>query len=89
VSYRPWCNNEREHEDEGRRDYDRRGVLGYDQQRYFNRYWDACDDAYMRGFEQARRDEDRRREERVEEEAYERRRQAERDYEREREEYYD
>jgi hypothetical protein len=70
MSYRSYCDNEREHEDEGRRDFERRGRFGYDDDRYHND-GDACDQAYSRGFDEERRREDRRREEREEQEAHE------------------
>lgn len=66
--WRSWCDNEREreHEREGRDDFRRRGSYGYDHQKYWDRNVDACAEAYMRGFDAERRDDERRREEREE-----------------------
>lgn len=68
---RSYCDNERDHQREGEKDFDNRGRYGYDSQRYQN-HVDACDEAYTKGFDSARREDDRRQEMREEEEAQER-----------------
>lgn len=61
-----YCNNEREHEEEGRRDFRDRGRYGYDYDRY-NDQSDDCNRYYANGFDEARRENERREERRLEE----------------------
>ena len=77
MSY--WCDNPHEHRREGERDFERHGRYGYDDQQYHDS-WNDCSKYYREGFDQARREHDRREELRQEEEqaqAREERRRAE------------
>jgi len=79
------CLDDREHREQGRKDFERRGPYGYDYGKYNDR-GDDCNRAYRAGFDEAMRDEKHRQEERDEE-----RRQGERDdalYEKRREQQY-
>jgi len=69
------CNWPDEHKREGREDFDRYGRYGYDSFKYDDPFND-CNQAYTDGFNEARREEERREERREEE------RQEERRYER-------
>lgn len=84
-----WCDNPREHQREGHRDYERGGRHGYDSRQY-NDHFDDCAKEYRKGFDEARREDERReelREEMRRQEAAEERRIREwRQREREREE---
>ncbi len=70
-----WCNNKWEHEQEGRDDFRSGGYFGSDLEKERRRDSDPCAEAYMQGFERARRDEQ---EERERQEDEERRMEAER-----------
>jgi hypothetical protein len=67
-----YCNNSDEHKREGREDFERRGRYGYDSWKYDDPFND-CNKAYTDGFNEARREEERREERRQEEAAQERR----------------
>lgn len=67
-----FCNNSDEHKREGREDFERRGRYGYDREKYDDP-WNDCNKAYTDGFDDARREADRREEIRQEDEARERR----------------
>ena len=51
-----WCDNEQEHEEEGREEYRSGGYFGYDDEKERNRWSDPCAEAYMRGLERSRRE---------------------------------
>lgn len=67
------CDNPNEHKREGEGDYERHGSWGYDSQKYRDEQ-DDCHRAYTDGFDEARRYDESRQEERVQEEAEERHR---------------
>ncbi len=67
-----FCHNSDEHKKEGREDFERHGRYGYDHWKYDDHFND-CNKAYTDGFNEARREEERREERRQEEEAEERR----------------
>lgn len=83
MRFRSWCNNPEDHRREGQNDFERRGRP--DQEKYRNSL-DACDDEYTRGFDEARRNQERE-EMRREEEEQERRAQERRAEERRDREY--
>ena len=52
-----FCNNERDQREDGRNDFERKGY--YDNERY-NDPWSDCSKYYTEGYDNARRDEERR-----------------------------
>ena len=85
-----WCDNPREHERDGRSDFERHGRYGYDHQHYQGH--GDCDKHYTRGFDEAKREHERIEEQREEEQRQESQRHREEHRRRERmdeEEYYE
>lgn len=52
-----YCNNDREHQEDARRDFDRRGAYGYDTEYYDHYTSDGCKQAYTEEFDQSVREE--------------------------------
>ena len=61
------CDNPREHQRQGERDFERNGRYGYDDHKYHD-HFDECNKAYRDGFDEAKREQDRRDEFRREQE---------------------
>ena len=71
---------------EGQKDYERRGRPDYVRDRHFG---SEADEAYFKGFDEAKREEERREEERREEEQYQEEQERQREYERQQQEEYE
>ena len=81
-----FCYDHWDHEREGRRDFEHRGPYGYDREKYRD-HWDACNEAYTHGFDEAAREERRAQDRRDAEQAAQARIERRREQHRREEEY--